>query len=135
MIARSRCFTNPQQEREFTFYWNQKPSNTVLLEHGGWHFTYLGDDEHAVTKIKNFAHTETDVPRFTENLSVDFLIKNKCGLWGPIKTNEPGFNEEKFEYVKVDGYFPKCIQNNLPRWAHLIIPGAEFSTEDLYKED
>jgi hypothetical protein len=58
MVTRSRAFTNPQQEREFSFFWNQKPANTVIVDHGGWHFTYFGDDEHCINKIKNFAHTE-----------------------------------------------------------------------------
>lgn len=129
-VARGRSFTNAQQEREFTFYWTPKPPNTVLVEHGGWHFTYLGDDNHALTKIQNFAHTETNIPQFTENLNIQFMIENKCGLHGP------GSHEiENFEYVKVDDYYPKAITENLERWQHLIIPGAEFRILDLYRED
>jgi len=129
-VARGRAFTNAQQEREFTFYWTPKPPNTVLVEHGGWHFTYLGDDTHALTKIQNFAHTETNIPKFTENLNLQLMIENKCGLHGP------GSHEiESFEYVKVDDYYPKAITENLDRWKHLIIPGAEFRVLDLYRED
>ena len=129
MVARGRCYTNGNQEREYTFPWNPKPSDMVVLEHGGWHFTYFGDDDHAVTKIKNFAHTETDVPRFTTNkLTIDFMVQNKCGLWGPT-------HPEKFEYVQVDDYFPKCITEDLDRWKHMIIPDAQFHVTDLYREN
>jgi len=129
MVAKGRCYTNGNQEREYTFPWNPKPRDMVTVDHGGWHFTYFGDDDHAVTKIQNFAHTETDVPRFTTNkLTIDYMVKNKFGLWG----ND---NPERFEYVKVDDYFPKCITDDLARWDHMIIPGAEFHVEDLYRDN
>jgi len=130
MVARGRAFTDSQREREFTFPWIPKPPDTVMVEHGGWHWSYFGNDDHAVTKIKNFAHTETDIPRFTENMNIDLLIKNKCGLWGPAE-----FEREKFEWVAVDDYFPKCITENLDRWQHMIIPGAVLRATDLYRED
>jgi len=129
MVARGRCYTNGNQEREFTFPWNTKPKDIITIEHAGWHFTYFGDDSNAVTKIKNFAHTETDVPRFTTNkLTIDYMVENKCGLWG---LDHP----ERFEYVKVDDYFPKCITEDLDRWKHMIIPDAQFHVEDLYREN
>jgi hypothetical protein len=130
IVTRAEHYTNGQQEREFTFPWNPKPPETTFVEHGGWHFTYLGDDEHAVTKIKNFAHTETNIPRFTENLSINFLIQNRCGLWGPAHPEK-----ERFEWVKVDDYYPKAITENLERWNKWIIPDAVFSITDLYRED
>lgn len=130
MVTRGRAYTNPQQEREYTFPWIPKPEHTVFVEHGGWHFSYFGDDAHAVTKIKNFAHTETDIPRFTENLNIELLIRNKCGLWGPAE-----FQKEKFEYVVVDEYFPKCITDNIEKWKNMIVPNAAFNVTDLYRED
>lgn len=131
MVTRGRVYTNAQQEREYTFYWNQKPKDTVFLEHGGWHFTYLGDDKHALTKIVNFAHTETNIPRFTKDkLTIDFMIENKCGLLGPAE-----LYKEKFEWVVVDDYFPDCIVNDLEKWKPFIIPNAELKVTDLYKED
>lgn len=130
MVTRGRVFTDPQQEREYTFHWQgPPPQDTVHIDHGGWHFTYFGDDQHAVTKIKNFAHTETNIPKFTENLNIQFMVENKCGLHGPAS-----HEIEHFEYVKVDDYFPKAITDNLEKYQHLIIPGAEFKVTDLYRE-
>jgi len=125
MVTRGRAFSNAQQEREYTFYWNPKPKDTVFVDHGGWHFTYFGDNNHAITKIQNFAHTETDTPEMIANHNVDYFIANKCGHHGPS-------NPERFEYVVVDEYFPKCITENLDKYSSMIIPGATATVEDLY---
>jgi beta-1,4-mannosyl-glycoprotein beta-1,4-N-acetylglucosaminyltransferase len=83
MVTRARCYTNAQQEREYTFPWVQKPANLVFIDHGGWHFTYFGDNNHAITKIQNFAHTETDTPEMIAKHDVEWFVKNKCGHHGP----------------------------------------------------
>lgn len=128
MVTRGRVFTNPQQEREYTFPWVPKPADIVFVDHAGWHFTYFGDDNHAVTKIKNFAHTETDVPRFTsDKLKIEWMIENKYGLWGPD-------HHERYDIVVVDDYFPKYITENIDKWKDKIHPGAVFHVTDLYRE-
>jgi hypothetical protein len=125
-VTRGRVYIDPQMEREFTFFWNAKPPNTVMVDHGGWHFTYLGDDNHAITKIQNFAHTETDNPDMIARHNIQWFIDNKYGHHGPG-------NSERFEYVRVDEYFPKCITENIDKWQHMIIPDAVFTVEDLYR--
>lgn len=128
MVTRSPYYTNGQQEREYTFPWTPKPAETVFLEHGGWHFTYLGDDTHAITKIQNFAHTETDTPEMIAKHNIEYFIANKSGHHGPS-------NPERFEYTKVDEYYPAAITGDLDRWSKWIIPNAEFHVTDLYRED
>jgi len=59
----------------------------------------------AITKIQNFAHTETDTPDMIAKHNIDWFIENKCGHHGPS-------NPERFEYVVVDEYFPDCITKN-----------------------
>jgi Glycosyltransferase family 17 len=126
MVVRGRAFTNAQQEREFTFPWVQKPNDLVFVDHGGWHFTYFGDDKNAITKIQNFAHTETDTKEMIERHDIEFFVKNKCGHHGPT-------HPERFEYVKVDDYFPECITSNLDKWKDRIVPDAQFHVTDLYR--
>lgn len=126
MVTRGRAFINPQQEREFSFFWNQKPANTVIVDHGGWHFTYFGDDEHCINKIKNFAHTEQNRDNIINEFDIEWMIRNKYGFEG-------NRSNERFEYVIVDEYFPKCITDNIEKWSHMIIPNASFRTEDLYR--
>jgi hypothetical protein len=127
MVTRGRAFTDPQQEREYSFFWNQKPANTVMVDHGGWHFTYFGDNEHCVNKIQNFAHTEQNRSNIIDQFNIDWMIRNKYGAEGKDST-------ERFEWVVVDEYFPKCIVDNIDQWKHMIIPGAVFHVEDLYRE-
>ena len=126
MVTRGAFYTDPQQEREYTFYWNPKPENTVLVDHGGWHFTYFGDDQHAITKIQNFAHTETDTPDMIKRHNIKWFIDNKYGHHGPR-------DSERFEIVQVDGYFPECVVSEIDKWQHMIVPGAVFHAEDLYR--
>lgn len=126
IVTRGRVFTNPQREREFTFPWVQDPADTVYVDHGGWHFTYFGNDENAITKIQNFAHTETDRKDLIERHDIEWMVRNKYGHHGVN-------HEERFDIVQVDDYFPKAITDNLDKWKHMIVPGAEFKVTDLYR--
>jgi hypothetical protein len=128
IATRGRVFTNPQQEREYSFYWNTKPENTIGVDHGGWHFTYFGDERHCVNKIQNFAHTEQNNPSIIDEFSIEWMIRNKYGHEG-IESK----HNERFEYVVIDEYFPKCIIDNLDHWKNMIIPNAVFRVEDLYR--
>ena len=130
MVTRGRAFTNGQMEREFTFPWNRKPDNTVFVEHGGWHFTYFGDDANAIIKLQNFAHTESDRPDLISKHNIEWMVANKYGHHGPN-------HEERFEIVQVDDYFPKCITENLDYWIEkkMVAPGAVFRVTDLYREN
>lgn len=126
MVTRGRVFTNPQQEREYTFPWVPKPADIVFVDHAGWHFTYFGDDTHAITKIQNFAHTETDTPDMIARHNIEWMVSNKYG--------HHGINyHERYDIVQVDDYFPKCVTDNLDRWQHAIVPDAVFHVTDLYR--
>jgi len=127
IVTRGRAFTNPEKERDFTHDWLPKPPNAdyTLVDHGGWHFSYLGDDENAKHKLRNFAHTEQNVPEIVDVFDINRMIRNKCG---PNEARYP----EKFEYVQMDDYFPKCVTDNLEKYQHLIIPDAQFKTSDFY---
>jgi hypothetical protein len=116
MVTRGRCYSNAQQEREWTFFWNAKPENTVFVDHGGWHFTYLGDDQHAITKIQNFAHTETDTPDMIKRHNIKWFIQNKYGHHGPN-------DSERYEWVQLDDYFPECVTSNVEQYkvSYLVI--------------
>jgi hypothetical protein len=126
MVTRGRAYTNAQQEREYTFFWNAKPPETVFVDHGGWHFTYLGDDTHAITKIQNFAHTETDTPEMIKRHNIKWFVENKYGHHGPG-------HHERFEIIQVDDYYPEYIRNNLEKYKNMIQAGAMFRATDLYR--
>jgi hypothetical protein len=128
IVTRGRVFTDPQQEREYSFYWNTKPKNTIGVDHGGWHFTYFGEEKHCVNKIQNFAHTEQNIPSIVDEYNIDWMIRNKYGHEGIDSKHN-----ERFEYVVIDEYFPHPIVNNIEKWKDKIIPDAVFRAEDLYR--
>ena len=131
MVTRGHVFTNPQQEREYTWPWTPRPADIVFVDHAGWHFTYFGDDTNIVTKLKNFAHTESDVPRFTSGeLKIEWMIENKYGLWGPD-------HHERYDIVVVDDYFPKYITENIgerKQEAKEVLRGCIAEIVDYRKE-
>jgi len=129
-VTRGRAFTNPQREREITFHTDRFPDYYVgeticFLEHGGWHFTYFGDDDFAKNKLLNFAHAESR--HVAETVDIKYMIDNKLGFTG---FSSP----ERFEYVIVDDYFPQTIINNLEKYKDKIVPDATCSVYDFYKE-
>jgi hypothetical protein len=129
-VCRGRAFTDPQQEREFTFHKGNLPHHYAdpsfcVIEHGGWHFTYFGHTEFAANKLKNFAHAESK--GLAETVDIDYMLANKVGFLG--------FNyHERFEYIKVDDYFPEAVLKNPERWKHMIVPDATHSIHDFYPE-
>jgi hypothetical protein len=127
MVTRGRVFTDPQKERELTFPWSSKPDDIVHINHAGWHFTYFGETEFAKNKIKNFAHAETNTPKILDSLDVDSMIADKVGL---LRFE----GHERFEYVKVDDYFPVTVLNNIDKFSAKIIPNAEKTVYDIYPE-
>lgn len=126
IVIRGNSFTNPMREREYTFPWVGLPKNTVVLEHGGWHWSDFGNDEHVINKLKSFCHLDQNNKKILDNIKLDWLIENK---YDRDNTFEP-----KFEYVKIDEYYPKCILENLEKYNHMIIPNAEFTVTDFYRE-
>lgn len=127
IVTRAHVFTNPEKERNYTHAWLPPAPDVVYLEHAGWHFSYLGNDSNAVHKLQNFAHTEQNVPEIVDMFSIDRMIQNKCGP-NPADV-------EKFEYVILDDYFPKCVVDNQEKYKDLIISNTTVSIFDYYPEE
>lgn len=124
IVTRAHVFTNPERERDYTHAWLPPAPDFVYLDHAGWHFSYLGDDRNAVHKLKNFAHTEQNVPEIVDEFSIDRMIRDKCG---------PNPKDiEKFEYVILDDYFPKYVVDNREKYTDLIIADATANITDFW---
>jgi len=124
IVTRAKVFTHPERERDYTHAWLPQAPDVVYIDHAGWHFSYLGDDKNAVHKLQNFAHTEQNIPEIVDVFSIDRMIREKCG---------PNPKDvEKFEYVVLDDYFPKCIVDNQEKYKHLIIPNATANVTDFW---
>ena len=52
-----------------------------ILENGGWHFSYMMDENSIKNKIRSFSHQEFNTPEFLDNLSVKRILRNKEDLF------------------------------------------------------
>ena len=81
-----------------------------VITNGGWHFTYLGNEDHIRQKINSFCDRHFDVPEVTENIS-----KN-------LEDGNDVLNRTHISYRKVDldDSFPQYIIDNQEKYSHLI---------------
>lgn len=120
-VTKGRVFVNAHWERSS---FNYIPG-IKELEHGGWHFTYLGNTEFAINKLQNFAHAESNRPDIIDYVNVEEMIKQKVGF-GWHNSNE------QFEYVTLDNYFPQSIIHDQEKYQDLIINNATNKIYDFY---
>lgn len=114
-LRRSRFSLN-----SFDLHYNQ--GGIRMMEHAGWQFSYLGDTEFARSKIRSFAHVETNRPEILDSLDIEQSIIAGNGL-GPSPV-------ERFVPVKIDSYMPKVIQKDPNKYAEYIVPNARTSVKD-----
>tara|TARA_B100000287_G_scaffold235201_1_gene221473 strand:+ start:500 stop:1276 length:777 start_codon:yes stop_codon:yes gene_type:complete len=81
-----------------------------VITNGGWHFTYLGNEDHIRQKINSFCDRHFDVPEVTENIS-----KN-------LEDGNDVLNRTHITYSRVDldDSFPQYIIDNQEKYLHLI---------------
>jgi hypothetical protein len=82
------------------------------IMHSGWHFSYLGDDDHVRNKIANYAHREYDRPDIVDNIDIKRFLATGEDLF-----KRPGFT---WQVVPLSEYFPAEVVNNQDRYRHLI---------------
>ena len=94
--------------------YNFSDDNVQIIEHAGWHFTYLGAEDFAKSKIQSFAHDETNRPEILDQLDIEDSIRRGVGI---IRTNE----DYRFTPVAVDDYLPKTIVDNINQYKEQLI--------------
>ena len=128
MAGRMRVMVAPEQFRRQRFEMMTLPtayrdSAIRVMEHAGWHFTYLGNTKFAETKIKSFAHTETNTPEIIAQLDVDRSIANGDGIYF-----HPGY---KYSPVQLNEYFPATVVNNQTQYSAYILGNADKTALDF----
>ena len=127
VASRAKNRYDPQSMRNLTVQFSQLPhdyadQNLLTIQHGGWHFTYLGNTEHAANKLRNFAHQESN--HWADKIDVEEIILRKGGF-------DPNYPEH-FEYITLDDYFPKTVLNNVDRWKQYLLQDvATTSIKDI----
>jgi hypothetical protein len=92
--------------------YNYNHNGIRMMEHAGWQFSYLGDNDFAKNKIKSFAHQETNTESVLKKIDVEASVQNGYGL-GPSAA-------EKFVNIQVDDYMPKTLLKNLDKYSHYL---------------
>ena len=82
----------------------------AVITNGGWHFSYLGDENHIREKINSFCDRQFDVPKVTDKISNN-LAQGKDVL------NRTHIN---YKRVDLDNSFPSFILKNIEKYSHLI---------------
>ena len=89
------------------------------LKHGGWHFSYLGDNAWLADKARNTVHQEENTPELINNLDFEKSICEKKS-WNRDK-------EFRYETVDLDDYFPRSCRD-YPQW---ILPDTGINPREL----
>ncbi len=87
------------------------PLTHRLIEHGGWHFTFMNTPERIQYKIKSYAHQERNTPEFNNLANLQRLIDEGRSICGRNLRVEPM------------AHMPRTVQADPARWQHLLHVG------------
>ena len=130
MAGRYSIFNDikPDAFRSLRFQFMQAPYNykndgCEVIEHGGWHFGYMGDNEYLKDKAQSFSHQEVNRPEFLEHIDVESSIAERKE-WN---RNDPAV----YAIVELDDYFPQSVINNQDLYKKFILDTPESRALDI----
>lgn len=100
---------------------HKESSGFQLVEHGGWHFSFIGSPEAIVKKIEAFSHTEYNSPEF----------KNVESLANCIREGRDLFGRDLTFAITTDDELPTYVRDNRARYEALHYLEAEVHDTDL----
>jgi len=104
--------------------WNYNDGSVAIVEHAGWHFTYLGDDDFARNKIQSFAHADDNRPEVLNQINVEESIRLGRG----IKLDNADY---RFKPVLLDDYLPATVINNQDTYHNRVLATGTQSARDF----
>jgi len=133
MAGRRHFFEDikPDAFRQLRFQFMDKPykwsnDGCEVVEHGGWHFGYMGDMNWLLDKAKSFAHQEVNTPEFLAQIDPDASIAKR--------TSWQQSSSDVYDIVELDSYFPKTLCNNLGKYKHFILDNPTTTALALLPE-
>jgi beta-1,4-mannosyl-glycoprotein beta-1,4-N-acetylglucosaminyltransferase len=73
-----------------------------LIENGGWHFSFFGEQDKIINKIESFAHTEYDKNEY----------KSYENILSRIQNGIDPFDRFPLKYYEIDQTYPKWVFKN-----------------------
>lgn len=88
-------------------HFRNRGNNPILLENGGWHFTFMGGEEAIKTKVEAYSHQEYNTPEV------------KCMIKGKMFMNED-FANRGFKLWVDESQLPKYLIENKQKWIKMF---------------
>lgn len=130
MAARRAVFDEivPNSLRDMRFGFFDAPYQFVnagceVIEHGGWHFGYLGDREYLIDKAQSFSHQEVNTPEFIAQIDPEASIAKR--------TSWKQDSDDLYEIVEVNDYFPAYLVQNTDKYQQYLLPGSTTQAQEL----
>jgi hypothetical protein len=101
------------------FPYQHDADGVAVIEHGGWHFGYMGDTEYLRDKAQSFSHQEVNTPEFLAQIDIDASIRERKE-WNRKES-------ACYEIVKLDNYFPASVK----KYPEFILDDTEISAYNL----
>ena len=89
-------------------HFRNKGNNPIIIENGGWHFTFMGGEEAIKTKIEAYSHQEYNTPKIRDNIEEN------------IRLNKDFLNRG-FNLWKDESELPKYLIKNKEKWKNLFL--------------
>lgn len=68
--------------RQSFWRWNSFKLRNKVVQHGGWHFSWIMHPERIAEKMSSISHTEYDTPEFNNRDNIVRALTEGCDLWG-----------------------------------------------------
>jgi len=99
------------------------PPGCKLIEHAGWHFSFLGDKPRISRKIESYAHQEHNNDFVHNGIDIDWIIAHRTGLI-PSEGHQ-------FAIVELNDYFPRSLLDNLDKYREHILDNPDCTAQSL----
>lgn len=104
IACRGNDFHSAQYSRQ------SKNRASIIYDHAGWHWSYLGDESTIKYKIQNFSHAEHDHPHLLNNLNLETMLQTHSNMYGSTD----------YVSLNITDYWPDYIAQNVNLWQNYI---------------
>lgn len=82
-------------------------ASDIYINNAGWHFSYLGDIDFIMNKLKSYSH-------------VEFSSLDRGDIEQAVKDHRAFWMRDEFSVVDIDHTWPHAVVEDLDRWSEYI---------------
>ena len=114
LMPSPQTMRNSRRQFDSPEYLAANAGRAAALDHAGWHFSYLGDEERVRAKLRTGSHQEYNRPDIVDTFSVQRFLRTGEDVFA-----RPGY---RWEVTPLVEYFPAEIRRDPARYEALIAP-------------